>query len=390
MDVPALRRRLLAWYGRNQRALPWRGPRVDVYGTWVSEAMLQQTRVDVVVPYYQRWMTRFPTVQELAKAPEEAVLQAWAGLGYYSRARNLHAAARQIAAKGSPGWPTTLQLWRALPGVGAYTAAAIASIAQGRPHACVDGNVVRVVARLTNDAGDVANKSVRTRIEATAQEWLAPRRPGDWNQAMMELGATVCLPRNPQCDTCPVASLCAAKAAGTQQQLPRKAKTIKPRDEQRHLAVVEHDGRILFVRQPAGLLGGLWSLPGGSPDKSLIQHVLDQTGLHVRPKRPVRAAKHQFSHRTWHMQVQRADLAPHQPPQPHQSHQPGSPHLQSDAGGLESQWIPIDALHHHAIPTAAKVALAAVGIPGMPAQPVRTIRAVAKTKPKTRRASAPP
>lgn len=376
MDVPALRRRLLAWYGRNQRALPWRGPRVDVYGTWVSEAMLQQTRVDVVVPYYLRWMERFPTVQALAAATEEEVLQAWAGLGYYSRARNLHAAARPVATEG---WPQTLEQWRTLPGVGPYTAAAVASIAQGQRHACVDGNVLRVVARLGNVAGDVGRKSIREGIETTAQRWLAPRRPGDWNQAMMELGATVCLPRNPKCDACPVASLCAAKAAGTHLLLPRKAKKAKARDEHRRVAVVESAGRILFVRQADGLLGGLWSLPGGAANKPLAQHVLDQAGLAVVPQRPVRTAKHQFSHRTWHMQVQRAQLAPRDAP-PDKA-------LADGPGRLESQWIPVAALHRHAIPTAAKVALAAVGIA---AQPVPHPRVAAKTKPKTGRASAPP
>lgn len=364
MDVPALRRRLLAWYARNQRVLPWRGPAVDVYGTWVSEAMLQQTRVDVVVPYYERWMRRFPDVQALAQAPEEAVLQAWAGLGYYSRARNLHAAAHQIVAQG---WPATIDQWRALPGVGPYTAAAVASIAQGQAHACVDGNVLRVVARLTGDDGDIAASRVRTRIAVTAQAWLAPRRPGDWNQAMMELGATVCLPRNPDCNGCPVAALCAAKAAGTQQQLPRKGRPSKPRDEHRHLAVVEHDGRILFVRQPDGLLGGLWSLPGGPADRPLASQVLQQAGLEVAPQPAVGRAKHAFSHRTWHLRVQRADLVA-----------PGT-----GSGTLETRWIPRSALHRHAIPTAAKVALAAVGIAAAP-----TKRAP-KTKPKTRRASAP-
>src|SRR5687767_5998841 len=187
--------------------------------------MLQQTRVDVATPHYLRWMARFRTVESLAAASEEDVLRQWAGLGYYSRARNLHAAAKAVA---RDGWPSTQQGWRALPGVGPYTAAAVASIAQGQPVACVDGNVVRVVARLANDDGDVGTAAVAARIAARAQAWLAPRNPGDWNQAMMDLGATVCTPRAPRCDACPVADLCAARAAGTQALLPRKGKAKPP------------------------------------------------------------------------------------------------------------------------------------------------------------------
>ncbi|MEK6976200.1 MAG: A/G-specific adenine glycosylase [Candidatus Thermoplasmatota archaeon] len=352
MDVPALRRRLLAWYRANARDLPWRGR--DVYGVWVSEVMLQQTRVDVATPHYLRWMARFPTVQALAAASEEEVLRNWAGLGYYSRARNLHAAAKMVA---RDGWPATLAGWRALPGVGAYTAAAAASIAQGQPHACVDGNVVRVVARLAGDGGDVGKAATRTRIAARAQAWLAPRSPGDWNQAMMDLGATVCTPRAPRCDACPVATLCAARAAGTQGRLPRKARAKPPVAEERAVAVVRHRGKVLLVRGPRGLLAGMWSLPGGPLDgTSLAAIVQHQTGVRVRTSGETATAVHHFSHRTWRMTVQAARVVPGRT---------GTPAPPTH----EARWVADTDLAAEAIPTATRVALAALATKPKTARP---------------------
>ncbi len=356
MDVPALRRRLLAWYRKERRDLPWRGR--DVYGVWVSEVMLQQTRVDVATPYYLRWMERFPTVQSLAKAKEEDVLRLWAGLGYYSRARNLHAAAKTVAAKG---WPTDIVGWRALPGVGPYTAAAISSIAQGQPNACVDGNVVRVVARLSDEHGDVAKAQVRDGIEAKAQEWLAPRAPGDWNQAMMDLGATVCVPRTPRCGACPVVDLCAAHAEGTQGLLPRKAKGRKPIEEQRSVAVVRRRGKVLLVRPSQGLLAGLWALPGGPAHETLEASVLRQAGVRIRHGPAQAHAVHQFSHRTWRIAVHHGEV------------------VASPGGAVhETRWVREADLHAEAVPAATRVALAAAGV------------APAATKAKSGRASAKP
>src|SRR5579862_6586746 len=194
--------RLLAWYDARHRDLPWRST-TDPYRIWVSEVMLQQTRAEAVIPYYERFLERFPNAAALAVASEQEVLAWWSGLGYYSRARHLHKAARLVA----DGFPKTYETIRELPGVGDYTAAAIGSIAFGLPHAVVDGNVLRVVARIENDAADIAAPRTRERFRTVAQNWLeqAPADSfGAFNQALMELGATICLPRNPACTTCPV------------------------------------------------------------------------------------------------------------------------------------------------------------------------------------------
>ena len=214
---------LLAWYRANHRPLPWRGTR-DPYRIWVSEIMLQQTRAQAVVPYYERFLARFPTIEALAAAPEAEVLALWAGLGYYSRARNLRRAAQAIAG----AFPRDYESIRALPGIGDYTAAAIASIAFQLPYAVLDGNVLRVVARVENDASDIGNARTRERFRAIAQEWLDPADPGHFNQALMELGATVCLPRNPLCLLCPIASRCRAHAEGATAQVPVKLRKVEP------------------------------------------------------------------------------------------------------------------------------------------------------------------
>ena len=257
---PPVSRLLLAWYRRGHRDLPWR--RVsDPYRIWVSEVMLQQTRAQAAIPYYQRFIERFPTVAALAAAGEEEVLTLWSGLGYYARARNLLRAARQVA--GGRGFPREYDDIRALPGVGDYTAAAISSMAFGLPHAVVDGNVLRVVARVENDAADIASPRTRERFRAVAQGWLDPRHPGLFNQALMELGATVCLPGKPRCPACPVASLCRARQRGTVLELPVKLGKTKPVRIAGALLVVRNGRRILLRQREAGArrMAGFWDLP---------------------------------------------------------------------------------------------------------------------------------
>ena len=251
---------LVAWYRRGCRDLPWRRTQ-DPYRIWVSEIMLQQTRAQAVIPYYQRFLDRFPTVEALAAAAEEEVLALWAGLGYYSRARNLLRAARQAMAAG--GFPREYDAIRALPGIGDYTAAAVASIAYGLPHAVVDGNVLRVVARLTNDAADIAAARTRERFRATVQEWMGRQNPGAFNQALMELGATVCLPANPQCRQCPLAAGCRAREAGTAAQLPVKLRRVEPVAVAAELLLVRRAGRVLLRRKEsdARRMAGFWELP---------------------------------------------------------------------------------------------------------------------------------
>jgi len=253
-------KRLLAWYRRGHRDLPWRGAE-DPYRIWVSEIMLQQTRAQAVVPYYRRFLERFPTVEALAAAEEQDVLALWAGLGYYSRARNLRRAARQVAAAG--GFPREYAAIRALPGVGDYTAAAVASIAFQLPYAVVDGNVLRVVARMENDAADIASARARERFRAIARQWMGRSRPGVFNQALMELGATVCLPANPLCRECPIRDGCRALQAGTVSQLPVKLRKREPVKIAGVLLLVRRGGRVLLRQKEAGArrMAGFWELP---------------------------------------------------------------------------------------------------------------------------------
>jgi A/G-specific adenine glycosylase len=241
-----------------RRDLPWRRE-PEPYRVWVSEIMLQQTRVEAVIPYYERWLERFPTLAALAAAEPDAVLRAWEGLGYYSRARNLHAAARLVRERHGGRVPDSAAALRGLPGIGAYTAAAIASIAFDRAEAAVDGNIRRVLARLHD-----LETPTPAEVQRLAAELLPADRPGDHNQALMELGATVCTPRAPACPACPLAARCLARAAGTQEERPRP-KPARPLPEHAiaTAAVVAPDGAVWLRRRPErGLLAGLWELPG--------------------------------------------------------------------------------------------------------------------------------
>ncbi len=262
-DVSELRSALLTYYDREARDLPWRRDR-DPYRVLVSEVMLQQTRVETVLGYYDRWLRRFPTVYVLASASEDEVMKSWEGLGYYRRARNLHAAAKAVRER-SGRFPQRAADLRSLPGVGEYTAGAVASIAFDEVTPAVDGNVRRVLSRL-HDEPDPKPAWLRKR----AADLVDPQRPGDWNQALMELGATVCTPRSPRCVSCPVSRWCVAHASGTAEQrpLPRAPKEV-PRGRF-VVAVAEHDGRVLVQRRPAsGLLGGLWAFPERRVDEGV-------------------------------------------------------------------------------------------------------------------------
>jgi A/G-specific adenine glycosylase len=251
---------LVEWYARGHRDLPWRRTR-DPYRIWVSEIMLQQTRAAAVIPYYERFLARFPTVESLAAAAEEQLLALWSGLGYYSRARNLRRAAIQIVEAGC--FPRDYDSLRGLAGVGDYTAAAIASIAFGEACAVVDGNVLRVVARVENDASDIGAPATRERFRAVAQQWLAGHDPSRFNQALMELGATVCLPRNPQCGGCPLAACCEASRRGTAGQLPVKLRRQEPVRLEGSLLVVRSRGRVLLRQreEQSRRMAGFWDLP---------------------------------------------------------------------------------------------------------------------------------
>lgn len=259
----------LAWYQQNARRLPWRTPpssaplaHPDPYAVWVSEIMLQQTRVETVIPYFERWLELFPTIRALAQAPEQQVLAAWEGLGYYSRARNLHAAARKLLAEFDGALPDEPAQLRSLPGIGRYTAAAIASIAFNRDEATLDGNLRRVFARVFDVTAPADAPAGDKLLWELAAQHLPPGRAADYNQALMDLGATVCLPKKPLCSLCPLHDLCRACALGLQEHRP----VLKPRAAVPHrlkaAAVIARRGRVLLNRRPSkGLLGGMWEFP---------------------------------------------------------------------------------------------------------------------------------
>lgn len=271
-QLGAFRKSLLQWFRRNRRELPWRRTR-DPYRVWVSEIMLQQTRVAAAIPYYERFLARFPTVQSLAAAPESEVLRLWSGLGYYSRARNLHRAAKEIVSRFTGRFPFTLDEVLSLPGVGRYTAAAVLSITHGAPLAVLDGNVARVLARLGAMRGDLRAPARWRELQGKAQRLLAPRQPGDWNQALMELGATVCTPRQPDCGACPLAGFCRARIRGLTAVIPERRKKRAPvRIEIAAAIFLDGAGRTLVVDPDgatprngtadlASLFSRLWQFP---------------------------------------------------------------------------------------------------------------------------------
>ncbi len=296
-----LRSSLLKWFDREKRAMPWRGTK-DPYQVWLSEVMLQQTRVETVTRYWGRFLDRFPSVRALAEASEQDVLKAWEGLGYYRRARHLHRAAQEVVERHHGVVPSDEEAFRALPGVGDYTAGAVLSIAFGKPLPAVDGNVIRVLCRLHNIVEAPTRPETAARIRSIAADLVHRRRAGDWTQALMELGAIVCLPREPRCLLCPVARSCQGRAAGTAARLPVRAPKKAPHRWEHACAVVRRRGRLLLVRRPEeGLLGGMWELPSGELDgealDAAVPRILAQTtGLSATYDRELGSVDHAFTH----------------------------------------------------------------------------------------------
>lgn len=259
---------LLAWYAGHAAALPWRESR-EPYRVWLSEIMLQQTQVQTVIPYYERFLTAFPTVQDLAQAPLDQVLKLWEGLGYYSRARNLHKCAQIITADYGSLFPQTAAELQSLPGVGRYTAGAIASIAFDEAAPVLDGNVIRVFSRLFDIQEDVSQTAVKAALWARAEALVPQDQPGDYNQALMELGRMICKPRQPLCNDCPIAEHCLAYARGVQAERPIKAKRkATPHYDVTAGLIRNEAGALLIAKRPEDkLLGGLWEFPGGKQDE---------------------------------------------------------------------------------------------------------------------------
>jgi A/G-specific adenine glycosylase len=306
---------LLAWYRANRREMPWRG-HPSPYAVWVSEIMLQQTQVDTVRPYFARFIAQFPTVRALARAEAEPVLKAWEGLGYYARARNLQRAAQRVVAEHHGRIPETAAELAALPGIGAYTAAAIASICFGERVPVVDGNVARVFARRLLLEDDFRKPAAREGLAVWLQAAFdETESPGDLNQAMMELGALVCRPRNPECPCCPLRRGCAACRRGIQDAYPKKAAAGKVPVRQAVAVVLRRGTRLLLVRRAAeGLLGGLWELPGGAIEsgetaaEAARRWLREQAGLEIEPQESMAATlRHAFSHFTLLLRVVKAE-----------------------------------------------------------------------------------
>lgn len=304
INTTEIQQLLIDWYDAHARCLPWRNDPTP-YRVWVSEIMLQQTRVETVKPYFDRFLSELPTVFDLAAADEQVLLKLWEGLGYYSRVRNLKKAAVEIVGKYGGKLPTTVDELVKLPGIGPYSAGAVASIAFGIRTPAIDGNVLRVVARLTANRGDLAKKETKEEIEKVVRELLPETRIGDFNQALMELGATVCLPNGaPKCDICPVSTLCAAFSCGITALIPVKAGKKARRIEQRTVFVICCNHRTLLARRPEeGLLKGLWEFPNTEGHLSLDEagDLLRGWMIPVKEILPLQKAKHIFTHIEWHM-----------------------------------------------------------------------------------------
>ena len=324
---------LLAWYRANARDLPWRKTQ-DPYRIWISEIMLQQTRVAAVLGYYARFLEAFPTVEALAAAPEEQLMKLWEGLGYYSRARNLQKAARLVADRG--GFPETYEELLTLPGVGDYTAAAIAAAAFARREAAVDGNILRVVTRLTDCGDAIAAPQTKKNIRAQVRE-IFPAEEADvriFNQSLMELGATVCVPNGPpKCLLCPVRDLCLGRERGTAESLPVKAPKKSRRVENKTVFLLLREGRVALRKRPAsGLLAGLWEFPNveSALDEPAAGRAVRNWGLEPVAWKRRLTAKHIFSHVEWHMTGYALEV--------------------SGDGPEDFTWV--DTLEHHAVPSA--------------------------------------
>jgi len=297
-----LARLLLDWYASHARKLPWR-VRMEPYAIWVSEIMLQQTRVETVLPYYQRWMERFPGIEDLANASQQDVLQVWEGLGYYGRARNLHRAARQVMERYNGELPRSRNDLETLPGIGRYTSGAIASIAFGADELALDGNIRRVASRLFNLDIPANSPEGQARLQALLRDHLPGGQAGDFNQALMDLGSLLCTRHTPQCQQCPLEILCNAHAQGVEEQRPV---TIARARIPRHTvaaAVIFRDGRVLIARRPPdGLLGGLWEFPGGKVEPgedlalALRREIHEELGVQIEVGQKVGVFNHAYTH----------------------------------------------------------------------------------------------
>lgn len=312
IDIPQFQTDLITWFKRNKRDLPWRNEQ-NPYKTWVSEIMLQQTKVDTVIPYFTQFIEKFPTIHDLAKADEQAVLKSWEGLGYYSRARNLQNAVKEVVASYGGEVPTNPSDLGSLRGVGPYTKGAILSIAYDQPEPAVDGNVMRVLARILKMKEDIAKPQTKKIVEQHVRELISHEDPSSFNQGMMELGAIVCTPKNPMCMLCPVREHCQAFAEGIEKQLPIKSKAKKQKTlPYVALLIRNHQQKYLIEKRPdTGLLANLWQFPMISVTETGFNQIVSwfekEYGIQVTLKREVGSLKHVFSHLIWELEVHEAE-----------------------------------------------------------------------------------
>lgn len=308
----SIQQKLLYWYELNQRILPFRKNN-DPYRIWVSEIMLQQTQVDTVIPYYNRFMTQFPTVFDLASAEEDEVYKLWAGLGYYSRARNLLKCAKEIVEVYEGIFPMDYKKVLKLPGIGPYTAGAVLSIAYNLKYPAVDGNVMRVISRIYNIEDDIAIPKTKKNFEKKVKDIL-PNDVRHFNQSIMELGALICTPKNPKCEKCPVQDQCQANILNIQDKLPLKTKKIKNNKIYLGVGILNREQEILLVKNKKGLLSGLWGLPAieGSDEvdakKNLLKMIDEDHKVKVKNCEKLGEEKHVFTHKTWKMIVYKIDV----------------------------------------------------------------------------------
>jgi A/G-specific adenine glycosylase len=346
-----IRRALLKWYGRRRRDLPWRRSH-DPYRIWLSEIMLQQTQVETVKPYFRRFLHRFPSMRALATAPADAVMKAWEGLGYYARARNLHRAAKIVSSDYGGRLPESPEDLMKLPGIGRSTAGAISSIAFNRAAPVLDGNVARVLCRVFRVRRNPRAGRTQKTLWSMAQELLPPGRAGDFNQALMDLGATVCVPRNPRCEVCLLMTLCLARARGEQDKLPVKAKRKPSPHYDVAVGVIRRGNRLLIDRRkPEGLLGGLWEFPGGkrkeaeSLERCLTREIREELGIRVKVVGPLMSVPHAYTHFRITLHVYECRYASGRP---------------RAIGCAEWRWVRPDELDHYAFPRANRKVIAAL------------------------------
>lgn len=329
---------LIDWFRTEQRNLPWRKNK-DPYKIWVSEVMLQQTRVDTVIPYFYKFIEKFPTLEALAEAEEKEVLKAWEGLGYYSRVRNLHAAVKEVKEKYGGRVPASKEQFSSLKGVGPYTTGAVLSIAYGIPEPAVDGNVMRVLSRIFYITDDIARASTRKKFEQIVSCIISHDDPSDFNQALMELGALICTPKNPSCLLCPVQRHCRAFAEGVEAELPVKTKGKAPKHVAfRTIVLTNEEGKIRIEKRPSsGLLANLWQFPNDEHaptpnEQAFIKEISERYHVVLRSIQRIGTFEHVFSHIVWRIEAYKGKA------------------LELQIGDETNKWVTADELNQYAFP----------------------------------------